>query len=311
MDYLPIRVSTIRGDQKIDFDAFVKINDKYVLYLRRGDSFEGQRLDRLKGKKLRKMFIVQNHEPHYREYLTRNIEMAYDKNSGASIENRAQIVQGNQQSQAENVMENPGDENSYSEARNSASRFVEFLSAEDSAFAHIMSIDNVDQNIAHHGVTVSTLAVALAKRLGVVDPKQTQVLTLGALLHDFGHFNSPLAINRPISEFSPEELEIYKNHPNDGREKVQDKRHFDSSVVNIITQHEEYIDGKGFPNGLTESKMDPLSVIVASANALDRLITFEGVAKKDAVKKLMINAVGRHPLNHIQYLGDVMNQMKF
>jgi putative nucleotidyltransferase with HDIG domain len=311
MDYLPIRVSTIRGDQKIDFDAFVKINEKYVLYLRRGDSFEGGRLDRLKGKKLRKMFIVENDEPQYRQYLTRNIEMAFDKNSSASIENRAQIIQGNQQSQGEEVMENPGDENAYSEAKNSASRFVEFLSGEDSAFQHIMSIDNVDQNIAHHGVTVSTLAVALAKRLGLVDPKQTQLLSLGALLHDFGHFNSPLAINRPISEFTPAELEIYKNHPLEGREKVLDKKHFDASVINIITQHEEYIDGRGFPNGLVESKTDPLAVITASANALDRLITFEGVPKKDAVKKLMIESVGKHPLNHIQFLGDVMNKMKF
>lgn len=56
--------------------------------------------------------------------------------------------------------------------------------------------------------------------------------------------------------------------------------------------------------------MDPLAVITSSANALDRLITFEGVAKADSVKKLMLAAVGKHPLQHLQILGDIMKEMK-
>ena len=59
MDYTTIRVSTLRGDQKINFDAYLKIGEKMVLYVRQGDSFEGDRLKRLKEKKLKKMFILQ------------------------------------------------------------------------------------------------------------------------------------------------------------------------------------------------------------------------------------------------------------
>jgi putative nucleotidyltransferase with HDIG domain len=310
MEYLPIRVSTLRGDQKIDFDAYVRINDKYILYLRRGDSFEGERLVRLKAKKLRKMFILPESEPNYRGYLTRNIELAYDQASKLSVENRAQIVHGHQQTQAEEIMENPGDEHAYKEAKDSVLKFVDFLTQQDSAFAHIMNIENPDHNIGHHGVTVSTLAVALAKRLGIVDPKDTQLLGLGAILHDFGHFNSTLAINRPLSAFSAAELELYKKHPIEGLEKIRDKKHFDKTVQEIIAQHEEWVDGKGFPAGLMESKLNPLSVIVASANALDRLISFEGVPKNEAVKKLLLSSVGKYPLKHLQLLGDIMNQMK-
>ena len=57
MDYVSIRVSTLRGDQKIEFNAYLKINEKMVLYLRQGDSFEGDRLKRLKEKKLRKRLL--------------------------------------------------------------------------------------------------------------------------------------------------------------------------------------------------------------------------------------------------------------
>ena len=310
MEYVPIRVSTLRGDQKIDFDAYVKINDKFILYVRSGDSFEGERLSRLKAKKLKKMFILPDSEENYRTYLQRNIEIAYDKASGKSIENRAEIIQGSQQSNAEAVMENPENEATYNDTKDAAGKFVQFLDQEDPhSFSSILNIQNVDQNIAHHGVTVSTLAIGLARRLGITDPKQLQLLSLGALLHDFEHFHSGLMINKPLNQFSTDELKIYKSHPTIGAQKVQDKKHFDRSVISIILQHEEYIDGSGFPNGLMESKMDPWSVVVASCNALDRLITFENVPKKDAVRQLMITGVGKYPLNHIQFLGDIMNTL--
>jgi putative nucleotidyltransferase with HDIG domain len=310
MDYVPIRVSTLRGDQAINFDAFVKINDKFILYLRKGDSFEGERLQRLKAKKLKKMFIMPDAEESYRSYLQNNIEMAYDHKSGKDIANRAEIIQGNQQSNAEAVMENPESETAYNETKDAAAKFVQFLEQEGpEALACIMNVKNADQNIAHHGVSVSTLAVALAKKMNIVEPQKLQLLSLGALLHDFEHFHSGLAINRPIEQMTENELKVYKTHPMIGAQKVQDKKHFDPVVINIIAQHEEYIDGKGYPNGLVESKMDPLAVIVAPCNMVDRLITFEGVPRKEAVRKLMISAVGKYPLNYIQALGDIMNSI--
>ena len=167
-----------------------------------------------------------------------------------------------------------------------------------------MKIENLEQNLAHHGVTVSTLAVALANKLGQFDAKQMQLLALGGLLHDFGHFNTSIALNRPLSQFPPDELALYKTHPTAGATSVQDKKHFDQTVINIIAQHEEYIDGQGFPQGLTESKMDPLAVVVASANALDRLLTFEKVPRNESVKKLILTSVGNDPLQNLQYYTD-------
>lgn len=310
--YVPIRVSTLRGDQDIGFDTYVKVNDKFILYLRKGDSFEGERLQRLKEKKLRQMFILPEDEHNYRSYLTRNIDMAYDAKSGKSLPIRAAIIQGHQQSKAESVFDKPDDEFVYADAKDSVKKFISFLEQEDPhAIKAILDIENFDQNIAHHGVTVSTYALALAKKLKIKDPGKLQLLTLGALLHDFEHFHSSLAINRPLKDFNEAELEIYKKHPALGAAKVKDKKHFDLSVINIILQHEEYIDGRGFPNQLNEIKCDPLAVIVGSANALDRIITFENIPRAEAAKKLMMTSVGRHPLKHLQMLGDIMTELKF
>ncbi|MDZ4661894.1 MAG: HD domain-containing phosphohydrolase [Pseudomonadota bacterium] len=308
MDYLPVRVSTLRGDQKIDFDAYVLINDKHILYLRRGDSFEGARLNRLKEKKLRKLYILNTDEKLYRDYMNRNLDIAYNSKSNKTLEDRSQIVQGLQQNSAEEVMETPHSETSYKYAKEGAAKYVDFLLKEDQALKSILSIENTDQSIAHHGVTVSTYAVALASRLEITDPKLTQMLSLGALLHDFAIFKSELKVNRPIVELNPEEQKEYYNHPLSGSTLVKDLKHFDRPVINIILEHEEFINGSGFPKKLRESQVDPLSVIVSTANSLDRLITFEKNSAKNAAKKLMIEQVGRHPLKHIQILQKIVQE---
>ena len=306
MNHIPIRVSTLRGDQPIDFDAFVKINEKHILFCRRGDSFEGTRLTRLKEKKLKKMFIVESDENSYRNYLQRNIDMAYDSGSGKPVETRTEIVQGATQARAEDVMENAGNETVYNDTKADVLRFVEFLNKEAKALSHILQMENVDGSIAHHGVAVSSIAIGIANRLGIKDAKKNQMLSLGALLHDFEHFHSGLQISRPLNQFSAEEIKVYKGHPMDGLKRIQDKQHFDQQVLTIIREHEETIDGKGYPNGLRDNKIDALALIVGSANRADRLLTFEKMKRQDIPKHLMINFTGIHPLEHLQILGELL-----
>lgn len=309
MSFVPIRVSTLRGDLKIEFDTYVKINDKHILYLRRGDSFEGPRLQRLKEKKLKKMFIRDEDEGNYRSYLSQNIDTAYEGGSNKSLATRCEIIQGAQQANAEAVMEIPDDIEAYTIAKDDSARFVKFLTTEDKALGHILAQENLDKNIAHHGVTVATLATGIAKKLGRFDMKQMQMLSLGSLIHDIEHFYSAVDIARSRLKLTPEELTYYESHPTEGARRLSEKKHIDSQVIKIISQHEEYIDGSGFPVGLKESQMDGLAIVASTANALDRLMTFEGVPKKDAVKTLTIKHVGCHPLEHIQILGDLINQI--
>lgn len=304
MDYVSVRVSTLRGDQKINFNVFVKVNEKMILYLREGDSFEGIRLQRLKDKKLKKLFILNDDELKYRNYVQKNIEGAYDPGSKTDIHSRAEIIQGTQQNNVEEVFENPESATSYNAAKEASSKYVDFLLNSSDAVQSILAIENTDQSLAHHGVNVATFSVALGQRMGITDPGRTQLLTLGALLHDLGHADSAVLPGQLLKSMTPEELKIYKKHCEVGAMKVQDKRHFDPAVVNIIMKHEECVDGTGFPYGLKQSEQDELVQIVSSCNALDRLITFENVPRSSAAQKMMMTQVGKHPLEHIQFLAE-------
>ena len=300
-NYISIRVSTLRGDQKINFDAYIKIDDKWIHYLRKGDSFEKERLNRLKSKKLKKLFITSDQESFYQKYLELNITSAYDKNSNKPIEDRAEIIQGAQQSLTEDILENIGSAEMYKKTKNETARYVDFLIQNSEAARAMTSIANTDNSLSHHAVNVSTYAVALAQLLGKFDDKAKNILALGGLLHDYGHHGSKLNLTEPLSQLSKEDLAIYNNHSIMGAETVKDKEHIDKAVLQIIYQHEEKNDGSG-PLKYTEKKIDPLALIVSCVNSFDRLTSFEGLDKKEALKTLKINGIGKYPLDYIQKL---------
>ncbi|MAF90023.1 MAG: HD domain-containing phosphohydrolase [Bdellovibrionota bacterium] len=308
MEYVPVRVSTLRGEQKIDFDLFIHLRERYVLYIRQGDSFEGDRLDRLKAKKLRKMYITAESEESYRRYIDTNLQKAYDNNSSSSIEDRAAIVQGDQQANAEAVMEDPGDAKAYSKAKDGAAKYVDFLVNNTDGLKAVLDIENTDKDVGHHGVTVATLAVAMCDKVGITDATQKQMLSLGCILHDMGHLRHPVEFRRALEQFSAEELTKYKEHPTLGAEAVKDKKHFDQQIITIVMQHHEALDGSGYPLGLVDKKIDRLSLLCGVANDYDRLVTFEEMDAKEAIKKLMIDKVGRYPLEYLNALKAVLKE---
>jgi HD-GYP domain-containing protein (c-di-GMP phosphodiesterase class II) len=117
--------------------------------------------------------------------------------------------------------------------------------------------------------------------------KNLQFLALGGLLHDLGHFLGPGDL---------------REHPQLAAARVKDLKHMDLHVTQIIAEHEECIDGSGYPAKMTEPLMNPLSVFVSTANLFDRLVTFEKLKRPDAVKKMFTDYLGRYPLDHVNAL---------
>lgn len=307
-DLIPIRVSTLRGNLKIPFDAYVLINTKAILFCRKGDSFGGDRLSRLKKKKLKKMFILNDHETSYRDYLNESIQSAYDKNSGKSIEERSEIIQGNQQAGAEDVMENLHSKDVYDETKLNTANYVEYILNEDNALKSVMDIENTDISIAHHGVTVATLCISVLKKLGLEKTKPMNLITLGCLLHDVEHLYTPSPLEKTQKEMTNEELKIYKNHPTAALDRLQQHSHFDKEVLDIILNHEEYNNGGGFPQSKREKDLDVVWQVISTVNSYDRIVSFYGMDKKSAIKNLMIEKLSQHSLEHLKVLQVVLKE---
>jgi HD-GYP domain-containing protein (c-di-GMP phosphodiesterase class II) len=157
-------------------------------------------------------------------------------------------------------------------------------------------------------VNVATVAVMMAYESKHKDMGQIPMLALGCMVHDIEHYFVDVDLSIPISKRTPEQLVSYKEHPLKGATRLQTAPFVDQMVMNIIMQHEENIKGTGFPKGLIEQKMDPLVIIAATANVYDRLVSFEGMEPKNALKHMMIETLGFYPLEYLQILQKLLKR---
>lgn len=300
-EYTPIRISTLRGDLETPFDVFVKIADKFILYCRTGTTFEGARLERLKSKKLKAMYVRKVDEIPYRQYLEANIDSAFK--GGKNIRTRVDVIQGFEQAAAEQFLDDPTNAFAFEHMQSAVERFHRFLESEPEGLSALLNITNTDRSITHHGVSVTALSTKIALASQIRNEKLITVMGAGALIHDLEHYYGG---SDPMEKTSPQ----YSSHPLAGASRLQNSKFIDQTIFNIISQHEEHADGTGFPRRLKEKDMDPLVIIVALANAYERLISFEGLDPKAALKKLLIQEVGSFPLPMLQTLQAVLKNNK-
>ncbi|TQV71545.1 HD domain-containing protein [Aliikangiella marina] len=102
---------------------------------------------------------------------------------------------------------------------------------------------------------------------------------LFAPLHDIGKINIPDSVLLKEGKLSDEEFEIMKKHVECGRELIDSllsnfglgSINYAGILRNIILYHHEYLDGSGYPYGLTGESIPIESKIVTTADIFDAL----------------------------------------
>jgi putative nucleotidyltransferase with HDIG domain len=306
-DYVPIRVSTLRGDLKIPFNAYVRVAGKYILLCREGDSFEGGRLDRLKSKKLQKMFIPADQLGPYNDYLRQNLEQAYENTKHKPLDLRTQVIQGSLQSAAEDLIEDTESQAFYQVALEASGRFKKFFLSEPNTLAHMLNQKNLDFSVAHHSVVVSALSLAICSEMKLMEsyPMKMEPMTVGALLHDIEHCFNNINFAVPPEQLTQIEKTIYNRHAIEGAKRIAEIHFYDKLVLDIINYHEEKIDGSG-QHAMREKDLSPLVFVVATANAFDHLLLYQNMTPKDALKKMLIEKMGVFPLDCMKGLQEAL-----
>jgi putative nucleotidyltransferase with HDIG domain len=136
------------------------------------------------------------------------------------------------------------------------------------ALAH--AIDAKDGVTHDHIRRVQTRAVALAQRVGVVDPLEIRAIEAAALLHDVGKIAIPEHILNKPGKLTPAEYERMKSHARVGAE-ILSEVDFPYPVVPIVLHHHENWDGTGYPDGLKGTDIPIGARLLAVVDCFDAL----------------------------------------
>ena len=120
-----------------------------------------------------------------------------------------------------------------------------------------------------HSERVTAIALEIARELGLGD-EEIKRLELAGLLHDIGKLGTYEYILDKPGRLTDEELEIMRLHPKKGAEILAPIKQL-SDICPIIRHHHEYFDGTGYPDGLKQEEIPPMSRILTVADTVDAM----------------------------------------
>lgn len=134
------------------------------------------------------------------------------------------------------------------------------------------AIDAKDPYTKDHSTSVSRFSEALARAINLPE-EEVERIKLGALLHDVGKIGIPENILKKEGPLSDDEWKIMKQHPSIGAEKVLMPNPSLRDLIPIVKYHHERIDGKGYPENLSNGDIPLAAKIVAIADTYHALIS--------------------------------------
>src|ERR1700729_3506108 len=143
-----------------------------------------------------------------------------------------------------------------------------------------------------HCLFVTGFAVAFAQHLGMREDDQRR-LARAALLHDVGKAYIPVTILDKPGVLSVEEMVEIQKHPRLGFDALAEQGGFPPEMLDVILHHHEFLDGTGYPDGL-------------SGNQISDIVRLTTVG--DIHAALVEKPAYRLPFTHAQAFG-VMEQM--
>lgn len=143
----------------------------------------------------------------------------------------------------------------------------EVLHTEDVAI-RLLS-EKAGQEATLHAMNVSVLSILLGRTLGF-DAVQLAHLGVGAMLHDVGKLELPDRLRWRDDVAPAAERRMFQEHCAHGVALGQ-RMGLSPEVLEIIAQHHEQADGRGYPAALKGDAIRPLPRIVGLVNQYDNL----------------------------------------
>ncbi|MDP6797922.1 MAG: HD-GYP domain-containing protein, partial [Candidatus Krumholzibacteria bacterium] len=135
--------------------------------------------------------------------------------------------------------------------------------------AMAVAVEHRDPYTAGHQKRVALLAEAIAREMGL-DLHTIEGIRLGATVHDLGKIRVPAEILNKPGRLTPQEFEIIKIHPEAGYEILKGVD-FPWPIAEIAHQHQERMDGSGYPQGLIGEEICLEARIVSVADVCEAI----------------------------------------
>lgn len=142
-------------------------------------------------------------------------------------------------------------------------------SLEGTVYALASTADKRDPYTAGHQQGVTRLACAIAKEMGLPE-EQIEGIRMAGLIHDIGKIYVPAEILSKPGTLSETEMNLIKTHPQVGYDILKTVE-FRWPIAQIVLQHQERMNGSGYPQGLSGKEILLEARILAVADVVEAM----------------------------------------
>lgn len=142
-------------------------------------------------------------------------------------------------------------------------------SMEDALQAISTTLEIRDPYTAGHQRRVADLAVAIAREMGL-ENEQVHGIHLAGIVHDIGKILVPTEILSKPGQLNKFEYALIQYHPQKGYEILKDID-FPWPIAQTVLQHQERLDGSGYPQGLKNEEILLEASIISVADVVEAM----------------------------------------
>lgn len=131
------------------------------------------------------------------------------------------------------------------------------------------AIDGKDKYTRGHSERVARISVGIGKQLALGE-EELETLRISALLHDVGKIAIDDNILKKPAALTDAEFEVMKTHPQKGF-KIMSQIPAMKDFLPGMYMHHEMVNGKGYPQGLSDKEIPLQAKIVSVADTFDAM----------------------------------------
>ena len=286
-----IPLKDIRPNSKLPGDIYLCVLGKFIKFKMKGDQIPLERYEQFFKQKMQYFFIDINDLKKFESWVKKQNNNEKDDLLQRTDGGFEDLISLHLDAKDEFLkfltaeITNEGIENLLNRTRDF---ITEFKKDEHNASKILTKIISYNEGIGNHSLNVANLSVYLAHSMGYTTQTALERLYIGALLHDYGKVVIDINSINPI-KLPQKYIKELRRHPDVGRISLLMESGISTESIQIIHQHHERFDGKGFPKGLKGNQIYELTKIVSIANYFDNVVS-KGVGE---LKVKQVNALNQ------------------
>jgi len=172
-------------------------------------------------------------------------------------------------------------------------------------FSMVQMIEDRDTYTAGHSERVAHYSKVIAKEMGYSKEECKKIYQAG-ILHDIGKIATPDVVLLNPKKLNELEYKLIQEHVEVGYKLLVNIPMFEE-LADIVHSHHERYDGSGYPRGITDEEIPPLSKIMAVADTFDAMTTNRIYKGRKSVSEAIDELL---TLQGIQYNSEVVQAAK-